>query len=346
MSVSRRHLVAGAAAGLSVPVLARANTPRRWRMVTSWAKNLVGPGVTAARLARRITEMSDGQLVVDVFAAGEVVPALAVFDAVSNGTVEMGHTAALFSGGKIAAAPLFTTVPFGLSPIAHAGWLDAEGQGLWDRLYAPFKVKPMLGGNTGPSSAGWFRKPVQSLEDIAALRIRVTGIGGELYRRLGATPVTLSPGDTYPALERGTIDAAEFLAPVNDAALGLHRVAPILTLPGFNKPNGASELLIGQAHWEALPTSLQRIVESAARAEHDLGLAEAQRLNATALRDLIGQGVQVRRLPEVILARAAELAGDILSDIAGRDALSAAIVESYRAAANEPQRAWERLTRV
>ena len=126
----------------------------------------------------------------------------------------------------------------------------------------------------------------------------------------------------------------------------LNRVAPILAFPGFNKPNGASELLIGQAHWQDLPLNLQRIIESAARTEHDLGLAEAHRLNAAALRDLIGQGVQVRRLPDAMLARASELASEILTDIAAKDSLSASIIESYRAAANEPQRAWERLTRA
>jgi TRAP-type mannitol/chloroaromatic compound transport system substrate-binding protein len=289
--------------------------------------------------------MSGGALTVELFAAGEVVPAFSVFDAVANGTVEMGHGAALFQAGKIPAAPVFTTAPFGLSPVAHAGWLDGGGQALWEELYAPFGVLPFLAGNTGPSSAGWFRKPVTALADLAGLRIRATGLGGELYRRLGAVPVALAPGETYPALERGVIDAAEFLAPANDLALGLNRIAPHLAFPGFNKPNGASELLVARPLWEKLPPSLKVIIETAARMEHDLGLAEAQRLNAEALRGLVEAGTQVMRLPGDLLRRAAVLAEDLLADIAGRDALSARIVASYRAQRNESTRAWENLTR-
>jgi len=344
MAVTRRLALAGAA-GLAAPGLVRANASRRWRMVTSWGKNLVGPGVTAARLAKRITTMSAGALEVQLFSAGEIVPALNVLDAVSNGTVEMGHTAALFWQGKMHAASLFTTMPFGLSPVAHAAWIDTEGQGLWDELYAAFNVKPFLAGNTGPSSAGWFRKPVQSLADLAGLRIRASGIGGELYRRFGATAVTISPGETYSALERGAIDAAEFLAPANDLALGLNRIAPHLVFPGFNKPNGASELLIARPLWESLPENLRGIIEAAARMEHDLGLAEAHRLNAEALRTLIEGGTQVQRLPEDVLARGAMLAEEVLADLATKDPLTARIVASYRGARSSAARAWEALVR-
>lgn len=344
MNLDRRGLIVGGM--FAAPAIVRADTPRRWRMATSWGRNLVGPGVTAERLARRITAMSDGALVVELFAAGEVVPALSVFDAVSNGTVEMGHTAALFHVGKLPAAPIFTTVPFGLPPVVHAGWLDHAGQALWDELYRPFGVKPLLAGNTGPSSAGWFRKPVHSLPDLQGLRIRATGLGGELYRRMGATPVTLAPGETYPALERGVIDAAEFLAPANDAALGLNRIAPYLAFPGFNKPNGASELLIARANWDSLSPHLRAIVEAAARAEHDLGLAEALRLNASALRSLIAGGTRISRLSPEVLARGSMLAEELLSEIAARNYLGATIVESYRAHRDEATQAWESLTRM
>ncbi|MGL5446006.1 MAG: TRAP transporter substrate-binding protein, partial [Rhabdaerophilum sp.] len=313
--------------------------------VTSWGRNLVGPGVTAERLARRITAMSDGALDVQLFSAGEIVPALNVFDAVSDGTVEMGHTAALFWSGKMPAAPLFTTVPFGLSPVAHAGWIDGGGQALWEALYAPFGVKPLLAGNTGPSSAGWFRKAPGSLGDFSGMRIRVTGLGGELYRRLGATALTFSPGETYAALERGVVDAAEFLAPANDFALGLHRIAPVLAFPGFNKPNGASELLIGRKFWESLPAHLKAIVEAAARMEHDLGLAEAHRLNSEAIRTLLTAGVAVHRLPEDVFSRGAIIARQILEELASRDPLSAEIVSSYRGRLNESTRIWDVMTR-
>lgn len=342
MSLSRRKMLVTASL-LAAPAVGRANVPLRWRMVTAWGRNLVGPGVTAQRLARRITAMSDGALTVDLFAAGEVVPALAVFDAVANGTVEMGHSAALFQAGKIPAAPVFTTVPFGLSPVAHAGWLDAGGQALWEALYEPFGVQPFLAGNTGPSSAGWFRKPLASLSDLAGLRVRVTGLGGELYRRLGAVPIVLAPGETYSALERGVIDAAEFLAPANDLALGLNQIAPHLAFPGFNKPNGASELLISRTRWDGLSPALKAVIEAAARMEHDLGTAEAHRLNGEALRSLIEKGTQVVGVPGDILSQAALLAEQLLTEIADRNTLSARIVESYRRQRNDSARAWERL---
>jgi TRAP-type mannitol/chloroaromatic compound transport system substrate-binding protein len=345
MTMSRRGLWLGAAGAIAAPNLARAQ-PRRWRMLTSWVRNLPGPGVSAERLARRITAMTDGALTVDVFAAGEIVPAFSVLDAVSNGTAEMGHTAALFWAGKLAAAPIFTTVPFGLGPAAHAGWLDAEGQALWDRLYAPLRVKPLLAGNTGPSTAGWFRRPIAGLNDIAPLRIRVAGLGAELYRRMGATPLTLAPGDTYPALERGAIDAAEFLAPANDAPLGLHRIAPHLGYPGFNKPNGPSELVIGLDAWDGLTPALRAAVTAAARAEHDQGLAEAAAANARALPELLAAGVRPFRLPDAVLGRAREITAALLDEIAARDPLSGAIVASHRSFASDAMRAWDRLSRL
>jgi TRAP-type mannitol/chloroaromatic compound transport system substrate-binding protein len=337
--------VAAIVAPTVMPTVARA-APRRWRMLTSWSRGLPGPGVSAERLARRITAMSEGALSVDVFAAGEIVPAFSVLDAVSAGTAEMGHTAALFWAGKLPAAPIFTTVPFGPGPAAHAGWLDAEGQALWDELYAPLKLKPMLAGNTGPSTAGWFRTPLSGAEAVAGLRIRVAGLGAEVYRRLGATPLTLSPGETYAALERGTIDAAEFLAPANDAALGLQRIAPHLAYPGFNKPNGPSELVVGLAAWESLSAPLKAIVAAAARAEHDQGLADAARANGAILRRLLGEGVRLMRLPDDLLARAQALTAALLDDIRARDALSARIVDSHRAFTSDAARAWERMGRL
>lgn len=341
--LTRRVLLASPA--LAAPAVARAAPQRKWRMVTSWGRNLIGPGVSAARLAQRITAMSEGALSVEMFAAGEIVPAFSVFDAVSNGTVEMAHTAAVFWAGKIPAASFFSTVPFGLNPVGHAAWIDQDGQALWDALYAPFGIKPLLAFNNGPASAGWFRKVPAGLSDFAGLRIRATGLGGELYNRLGASAVALPPSETYPALERGVIDAVELLAPANDLPLGFHRIAPNLVFPGFNKPNGASELLVGTKHWEALPPSLQGIVEAAARMEHDIGLAEAHRLNAQALRGLIEAGVKVSRLAPEALARMGEVAQALMDEVAAKDALSGKIVASYRAQASEDARAWNALTR-
>lgn len=344
MTANRRRILAGAAGMLALPAVGRAQAPRRWRCVTSWSRNLVGPGVTIQRLAKRINEMSQGELVIEVFAAGEIVPAFGVLDAVSNGTVEAGHSASLFWQGKMPAAPFFTTVPFGLSPAVHAGWLDGGGQDLWDGLYDGFGVKPILAGNTGASTAGWFRAPVRTLADFAGLRVRVSGLGGEVYRRIGASPTAIPPGETYPALERGLIDAAELLAPANDAPMGLHRVAPHLGFPGFNKPNGASEFLVSAKVWRDLPSHLKLLVETACRAEHDAGLAEAALLNAAALRKAVAEGALPFRLPEQVLTRLREIAREVLADLDGRDGWARRIHASY-AGALEAEKLWQALAR-
>ena len=206
----------------------------------------------------------------------------------------------------------------------------------------------MLAGNTGPSTAGWFRKPVTSLSDLKGLRIRVTGLGAEVYKRLGATPMVVSPSETYVALERGTIDAAEFLAPSNDLPMGLHKIAPHLAYPGFNKPNGASEAIISAQAWRDLPEHLKAIVQAACRAEHDRGLAEAEAANATAMKQLIMAGAQPMSMPADILDQARRATSDILQDIAARDALSGRIVASYLEARGEgaPWRAMQGLMRI
>ena len=348
---SRRSLIGGGIAAVAAPVVARAQgtdarNPIRWRMATSWPKNLVGPGVSAARLARRIHAMSGGRLVLDVFAAAEIVPAFAVFDAVSSGAVEMGHTASFFIVGKVPAAAFFTTVPFGLDPAGHLAWLEAGGgRELWEELYAPFNVRPFLGGNTGPSVSGWFRKPIESLDDLKGLRIRVSGLGGELYRRLGAVPQAIPPGDVYPSLERGVIEAVELLGPMNDLETGLWRIAPVCMVPGFNKPNGASEALVGAKAWEALPVDLRAVVENACAAEHAAALAESAVAHGNALKRLVEYNVRFAGVPKDVLVRARKTAGELIEEIGSGSPVARRIVDSYRAT-QAVLRPWDRVSRV
>ena len=205
-------------------------------MVTSWPKRLPGPGLSAERIASRIAALSGGRLVITVSAAGEIVPAFEVLDAVGSGVAEMGHTAAFYWQGKEPAAAFFTTVPFGFLPNEHTAWIDAGGgQELWDALYAPFGVKPFMGGNTGVCMGGWFRRELKSRDDVRGLKIRSLGLGGEVYRRLGAIAQTTSPGEILIALQSGMLDAAEFVGPGSDIALGLYRYAPLLLRPRFQQ---------------------------------------------------------------------------------------------------------------
>ncbi len=233
---TRRNFTLGAAAGLlAAPAVARAQT-LKWRMVTSWPKRLPGPGMSAERIAERIRTLSGGRIDIMVSAAGEVVPAFEVLGAVGNGVAEIGHSAAFYWQGKMPAAAFFTTVPFGLTPSEHVAWIEAGGgQALWDELYAPFGVKPFMAGNTGVCMGGWFRHELKSLADLRGLKLRSLGLGGEVYRRLGATPQTTPPSEILTSLQSGVLDGAEFVGPGTDIALGLYRVAPFYYYPGFQQ---------------------------------------------------------------------------------------------------------------
>ena len=311
--ITRRLLTRAGALGvvgaIAAPAVARAQT-RRWRMVTSWPKRLPGPGMSAERVAERIGALSGGRLQVMVHAAGEVVPAFEVLDAVGSGVAEMGHTAAFYWQGKEPAAAFFTTVPFGLIPAEHVAWIDAGGgQALWDELYAPFGVKPFMGGNTGVCMGGWFRRELNSADDVKGLKIRSLSLGGEVYRRLGAIPQTTSPGEILVSMQSGLIDGAEFVGPGSDIALGLYRVATFYYAPGFNKPNGTGECIVSRKAWDALDGELRAIVQHACAVEAGFALAEMERLNAEALAALTGQhGVKQRTwsasLPEGARLRA------------------------------------------
>src|SRR5712692_9830994 len=307
--ITRRTLARGGALGLAgaiaAPRIARGET-RRWRMVTSWPRRLPGPGMSAERIAERIAALSAGRLQIAVHAAGELVPAFEVLDAVGSGVAEMGHTAAFYWQGKQPASVYFTTVPFGLVPSEHVAWVEAGGgQALWDELYAPFGVKPFMGGNTGVCMGGWFRREIKSLDDVKGLKVRVLGLGGEIFRRLGATPQTTPPGEIFTSLQSGVIDGAEFVGPGSDIALGLYRVAPFYYGPGFNKPNGTGECLISLKAWEALDADLKAIIAHACAAEASFALAEMERLNVEALAALTGRyNVELKSFPPDFVAAA------------------------------------------
>src|SRR6187397_1894750 len=323
-NITRRKLArvaaTGAAGALAAPSLALAQA-KRWRMVTSWPKRLPGPGISAVRVAERIKTLSGGKLDITVHAAGEVVPAFEVLDAVGGNVAEMGHTAAFYWQGKMPAAAFFTTVPFGLTPGEHVAWIDAGGgQALWGELYAPFGVKPFMGGNTGVCMGGWFRNEIKSKADVGGTKIRSLGLGGEIYRQLGATPQTTPPAEILTSLQPGVIDAVEFVGPGTDIALGLYRVAPFYYYPGFNKPNGTGECIVSLKAWEALDAELTAIVAHACAAEAAFALAEMERLNAEALAALIERhNVQLKDFPRDVVAAARRQAADVLAELAGRN---------------------------
>jgi TRAP-type mannitol/chloroaromatic compound transport system substrate-binding protein len=347
-TVTRRNLVQSGAIGVlgavAAPGVVRAET-KRWRMVTSWPKRLPGPGMSAERVAERIKLLSGGRLDIAVHAAGEVVPAFEVLDAVGGNVAEMGHTASFYWQGKMPAAAFYTTVPFGLTPGEHVAWIDAGGgQALWDELYAPFGVNPFMGGNTGVCMGGWFRNEIKGKADVGGMKIRSLGLGGEVYRRLGATPQTTPPAEILTSLQSGVIDAVEFVGPGTDIALGLYRVAQFYYYPGFNKPNGTGECLVSLKAWNSLDAELKAVVAHACAVEANFALAEMERLNTEALAALTGQHrVQLRAFPQDLIAAARGISGDVLNDLGGRSAAARKVHESYLSF-RERAGAWSRIS--
>ncbi|MFB9176335.1 TRAP transporter substrate-binding protein [Roseibium salinum] len=337
--MSRRKLlgasVAAGGAALAAPAVAQEDKATiEWKMVTSWPKNLPGPGVTAQRIANQVEMMSGGLFRIRLFAAGELVPALGVFEAVSGNTAQMAHTASFFWQGKIPASVFFTAIPFGLLPHEHIAWIEqGGGQSLWDELYAPFGLKPVMAGNTGVQMGGWFRKEVNSLADLKGLKIRMPGLGGEVMRRLGATPVGLPPGELFQALQSGVLDATEFLGPWSDRAMGFHKVAKSYYTPGFHEPNGTGEAIFNRVALDGLPEELRIIVLEACRAENARSLAESNWENAGSLKLLREEdGVTIKNYPDDVLNALRENAAIVLGELAEKNSISMRIYESNTAA--------------
>lgn len=333
MSTNRRKFLAGGAtaagATLASPAIVRAQT-RTWRMVTSWPKNLPGPGTTAQFLADQITIMSQGRLEVTVYPAGELVSGLGVLDAVAGKVAQMGHTASFFWTGKMPAAAFFTAVPFGLTPLEHIAWIEhGGGQDLWDQLYEPFRVKPLMAGNSGMQMGGWLKKEVNSLDDMKGLRFRIPGLGGAMMQKLGVVPVLMAPSEILPALQSGAIDGTEFLGPWSDRAAGFYKAASNYYWPGFHEPNGTSEALINLKSWNNLPDDLKQIVENACRAANMLGLSETEWRNAEALQALKGDGVTTRRWPDDIVRAARDVAAEVILEFGQGSDIEQRIYLSY-----------------
>lgn len=348
MTTTRRNalvstaLLAGAGS-LAAPAVARGQTRHQWRMVTSWPRDLPGPGMTARRLAERIEAMSDGAIEIQLHAAGEIVPAFEVLDAVGEGVAEIGHTAAVFWAGKMPVSQLFLAVPFGLTPIEHMAWIEhGGGQALWDELYGDFGVKPFMAGNTGMSMGGWFRNEINSLDDLKGLRFRMPGLGGDLYAPFGIIQVSIPPGETLPALQSGAIDAAEFAGPFSDLALGFYQAAPYYYGPGLHEPNGTGECIVNRRTYDALPAQLQAVVAEACRAENAFAVAEAERMNAEALRSLVDEhGARLRSFPDDVVTALRRQAPEVLAQFSGKGGIEARIHDSF-VTSLETLRPWSR----
>jgi TRAP-type mannitol/chloroaromatic compound transport system substrate-binding protein len=331
--MQRRTLAASAAAAtsaLAAPALAQGRI--EWRMVTLWPRNLPGPGVAAQRVADRIGAVTGGRINVRLFAAGEVVPAPGAFDAVAAGTADLYHGVPSFWISKSPGIGFFGSFPFGLTAYEQQGWMmHGGGQALYDAMYARFGVKPFITGNSGPQWMGWFRREIRSVDDFRGLRFRTAGLGGEMFRRAGASVVSLPAGEIFSALSSGTVDAAEFVGPFSDAPLGLHQVAKNYYFPGIQEPSSAEEIGINMARWNALPDDLKTAVRFACMSVAEEITTEYDVRHPIALAELVSRHQVVpREVPRDLIEVFGRTAQDMLAEFrAHADEQVRRIADSY-----------------
>lgn len=317
----------------------------RWKMVTTWPANFPVFQEAPEMFAENVRVMSNGRLDIQVFAGGELVPALQVFDAVSLGAVELGHGSAYYWAGKVPAAQFFSTVPFGMEQKGMEAWLyHGGGLELWNELYEPFNVVALPIGNSGVQMGGWFNKKIETIADLKGLRMRIPGLGGKVLDRAGGNPILMSGGELYTALERGTIDATEWVGPLHDLRLGLNRAASYYYYPGWHEPGTEMELLINKTRWDSLPADLQRIVKQAAAATGTWTFSALEYRNSQALKELsTKKNVQVLPFPQEVMQELRAVTRETLEGEAEKDPEFKRVYQAYKAF-QETYQPWHELT--
>ena len=319
--------VAGSAA-FAAPALAQERI--EWTMVMPWPKGAPGVGVNAQRFADRVTEMSGGRLTVKLYAAGEIVPPFESFDAVQQGVVQAAHATPYYWAGKASALNYFTTLPFGLTASELSGWIYfGGGQELWEEVCAPFGVQPFYAGSSGLQAGGWFNKEINSVADLQGLKMRIAGLGGAALSKLGGTVTMMPPGEIFPAMTAGAIDAAEWVGPWNDLAFGLYKVAKYYYVPAFHEPGPGLEVIVGKSAYEALPDELKAIIRYAAASVAETTLADFTYHNVMSLEPLLARGVEVRRFNEEVTAALGKASLEAIEELAAESELNAKIHKSY-----------------
>ena len=339
--MNRRKLLQAAGAAVATgavaaPAIAQSTPTLRWRLTTSFPKTLDTLYGACEMFAKAIGELSDQKFQISVYGPGEIVPAFQVFDAVANNTVEMGNSASYYYIGKDLAFAFGTAVPFGLNTRQMNAWL-AYGGGLemLNELYGTFGILGIPFGNTTAQMGGWFRKEIKTLDDMKGLKFRVGGIAGQVLSRLGVVPQQIPPGDIYPALEKGTIDAAEWIGPYDDEKLGFLKVAPYYYYPGWWEGCANGFLYINSAKWAELPKLYQNMVTiAAAQVAADLA-AKYDARNAAAIKRLVAAGAQLRPFSTEILDASFKATNELFAEVSAKNAKFKALYESTIAFRNE-----------
>lgn len=321
------------------------NKTYRWKMVTTWPPNFPVLGEGCQLMADWVREMSDGRLDIQVYGGGELIPALEAFDAVSNGTAEMGNGAAYYWAGKMPAGQFFASVPFGMNAQQLSAWIvSGGGLKLWKELYAKFNLIPFLSGNTGVQMGGWFNKEINSIEDLKGLKMRIPGLGGKVLVKAGGSAV-LSPGsEIYTNLERGVIDATEWIGPYHDYKMGFHKIAKYYYAPGWHECASNLETFVNKQKIEALPKDLQAILRTAIARQANWTLAEFDVQNAIYLEKIKQEGkVEIRTFSKEILDELRNYTKEVIAEITAKDTDSKKVYEAYSTFKSKAEK-WSALT--
>ncbi|MCF8243418.1 MAG: TRAP transporter substrate-binding protein [Melioribacteraceae bacterium] len=302
-----------------------------WKMVTAWLPNFPLLGEGAVKLARMIEKMSNNRLKITVYGGGELVPALETFDAVSQGVAEMGHSASYYWAGKAPAAQLFTSVPFGMNTQQTNAWLyNGGGLDLWKELYSKFNLIPFPAGNTGGQMGGWYNKEIKSADDFKGLKIRQPGLAGKVVTKAGAASILSPGGEIYTNLERGVIDATDWIGPYHDYQMGFHKIAKYYYYPSWSEPTGVVELMVNKNAYEQLPDDLKEIVKVCASAINNQMLGEFETKNSEYLEKLESEsGIEIKKYPADVMNVFKNYTNEVLHELESSDEMSAKILESY-----------------
>jgi TRAP-type mannitol/chloroaromatic compound transport system substrate-binding protein len=323
---------AGAATvALAAPAIAQSSPELKWRLTASWPKSLDTLFGGAERFAKYVAEATDNKFQMQTFAAGEIVPGLQATDAVSAGTVEICHTAPYYLWGKDPTFALCCAVPFGLNSRMQNAWWNEGGETLANAFYAKHNIVGLLAGNTGAQMGGWFRKEIKDVRDLNGLKMRIGGFAGTVLAKLGCVPQQLAGGDIYPALEKGTIDAAEWVGPYDDEKLGLYKVAPHYYYPGWWEGGPMLLAFINLDKWNALPKFYQSVLEQAGHLANNWMMAKYDSVNPLALKKLLAGGTKLHGFSPPIMEASFKAAKELHSEVSAGNANFKKVYESLTA---------------
>jgi TRAP-type mannitol/chloroaromatic compound transport system substrate-binding protein len=334
--MERRSFIKKAATGAAVgaiaaPALAQTQPTINWRLASSFPKSLDTIYGAAETFSKRVSQLTGGKFNIRVFAGGEIVPALQVMDAVQAGTVEMGHSASYYYFGKDPTFAFDGVVPFGLNSRQQTAWWDqGGGKALTREFFKDYGIINFMGGNTGAQMGGWFRKEVKTVQDLNGLKMRIGGFAGRVMQKLGLVPQQIAGGDIYPALEKGTIDAAEWIGPYDDEKLGFNKVAPFYYTPGWWEAGLQVSFYIGIKEWEKLPKEYQAAVEAASYESHVTMQAEYDARNPAALARLLKNGVKLRTFSKEIMEACYKASNEVMEEEAAKNAKFKKIYEPWK----------------